>query len=460
MICDSFKLYEWIDIDKLDPYYISMNPNAIKFLKKYPSKINWNGLSANPNAIDMLEQNLYRVNWQKLSANQNAIRILRANLDKVDWPKLSTNSNAIELLKNNLSKIDWSGLSANPNAIEILKSNLNKIDWNWLSTNPSAFELLYMNQNKINWWKICSNECPKVVKLLIEPMVQCITKSGFKHKDKIDWKLLSRNPSAIHIMHQYEDMIDWSFLSPNLNAIDIIESNLDRVNWEYLSANPHAIHLLKANLCEIDWGRFSKNPCIFYMYKDITYLNSRLISAIADRNKQHLVLNHVPAKVVPLNMSDLQLKIKILEENLQQAKNTITLYEDEHSAFTEHLQECAKELKHAMALVDWESLDDALMNTKKLYEAKVTKIRIQKNYLIHEQKKTIEQLSSDYEKYSVIRNFHILQLELKLIYKIPDEKMLSQHIRDNPTLAIPLLGDDPLNEYHKRRVQRNDLAHG
>jgi len=44
------------------------------------NKINWYGLSGNPNAID-------------LSYNPNAMELLKKNLDKIDWFYMSINPN-------------------------------------------------------------------------------------------------------------------------------------------------------------------------------------------------------------------------------------------------------------------------------------------------------------------------------------------------------------------------------
>ena len=96
----SYKLLDWIDINKL----------------------NWCILSSNPNVIDLLRENI--INKQ----------------DKIDWEHLSSNPNAIELLQENPNKINWYHLSSNPNAIELLKENQDKINWDILSSNPSIFD--------------------------------------------------------------------------------------------------------------------------------------------------------------------------------------------------------------------------------------------------------------------------------------------------------------------------------
>jgi hypothetical protein len=145
------------NINKIDWYALSKNPNAIELLVKNLDKINWDVLSENPNAIELLVKNLDKINWESLSSNTNnkAIELLRENKDKINWYRLSENScsEAIELLKENKDKINWESLSSNTNnkAIELLRENKDKINWESLSsnTNNKAIELLRENKDKI-----------------------------------------------------------------------------------------------------------------------------------------------------------------------------------------------------------------------------------------------------------------------------------------------------------------------
>ena len=43
-----YKLRNWVDINKIDWYYLSRNPNAIHFLEQNLDKIKWYYLSENP----------------------------------------------------------------------------------------------------------------------------------------------------------------------------------------------------------------------------------------------------------------------------------------------------------------------------------------------------------------------------------------------------------------------------
>ena len=42
------KLHDWVDVHKIDWYWLSRNPNAMDLLKENTDKINWNYLSRNP----------------------------------------------------------------------------------------------------------------------------------------------------------------------------------------------------------------------------------------------------------------------------------------------------------------------------------------------------------------------------------------------------------------------------
>ena len=99
----SYKLLDWIDINKLNWRLLSSNPNAIEILRENPDKINWHQLSRNPNAIELLKENPEKINWNELSSNPNAIEILKENHNKINWDELSNNA-SIFILDNNDQK--------------------------------------------------------------------------------------------------------------------------------------------------------------------------------------------------------------------------------------------------------------------------------------------------------------------------------------------------------------------
>ena len=92
--------------------------------------------------------------------------------------------------------------------------------------------------------------------------------------NNIDFKRLSYNPNAIHLLEQNINKIVWYWLSLNPKAIHLIskalEQNLEKICWIRLSRNPGAIHLLEKNQDKIYWDQLSINPGIFtYDYDKI-----------------------------------------------------------------------------------------------------------------------------------------------------------------------------------------------
>jgi hypothetical protein len=132
-------------------------------------------LSLNSNAIDFLKENPEKINWIYLSQNENAIELLANNQDKIDWYNLSKNPNAIELLRNNKNKIDNNVIRNNPNYYEIFPEkreydeNIIRIFYENITTNLRTYynnnvyfdsddmELMERNQHKINWDLLAKN---------------------------------------------------------------------------------------------------------------------------------------------------------------------------------------------------------------------------------------------------------------------------------------------------------------
>ena len=151
-----WKLRNWINPDYLDWSSLSKNPNALDLLEKNQNKINWYNLSLNPNAIEFLKKNANKINLFSLALiiNPDSIKILQENPDKINLKLLSKNrdemfSYFIRMIQypNSHSVLDeneWSSkLSHDPNDVEFLEKNQDRIDWKLISANPSIFELDY-----------------------------------------------------------------------------------------------------------------------------------------------------------------------------------------------------------------------------------------------------------------------------------------------------------------------------
>ena len=131
--------------------------------------------------------------------------------------------------------------------------NKDKLNWVLLSQNPSAIPFLEEYPDKIDSLSLSSN--PNAIGLLE------------KYPDKIKWSALSSNPNAIHLLEQNIDKINWKSLSLNPNAIDLLKQNQDKINWKNLSLNPNAIDIINNNLDKINWKNLSKNPNSFEILK-------------------------------------------------------------------------------------------------------------------------------------------------------------------------------------------------
>ena len=116
---------------------------AIPYLSDHPEKIDWSKFITTRNSDEMIcfiERNVIidpRNFWHEISMNPHAIRLIKRNLDKISWHCLSNNNNNnFSGLENNLDKFNWSHLSGNIYVIPILGKNLNKTHRNYLSRNP------------------------------------------------------------------------------------------------------------------------------------------------------------------------------------------------------------------------------------------------------------------------------------------------------------------------------------
>ena len=114
---NEYVLLEWIDVNKLHYYYLSLNPNAIDLLIQNQDKINWEWLSRIPNAIDLLKQNKEKINWYNLSKNPNAIDLLEPRI--VHFSQAKSEQTRDELREQNKEKVDWNTIWNNPNIFKL-----------------------------------------------------------------------------------------------------------------------------------------------------------------------------------------------------------------------------------------------------------------------------------------------------------------------------------------------------
>jgi len=234
-------------------YIIYKYPKLVEFVKNYYQ--NYNPIYDNPyfdpkwyisknssdNAIDQMIEKPELVCFETLMFNTNPrIRLLiegRTHFSKQEWYYMSSSCNSyiMEFLEQNLDNINWERLSSNKyeGAIRILKNNPDKINWFFLNRNTSAIEIFKVHPDKIRWNSVefCAN--PNAIEL-IEEMVK-------KNWEKINFKSLSVNPNAIHIISKHMDKDNWKMFSKNPSAISILMENPDKISFYDFLENPNAI---------------------------------------------------------------------------------------------------------------------------------------------------------------------------------------------------------------------------
>lgn len=221
----SYKLRDWIHRGKILGTFLSLNPH--------------------PHAIDLLEE--YYLNQPSYE-------------EVIDWQWLSSNACAIHLLEKNQHKIDSQRILTNPKALCIIEQYPKSINyWHYLSRNAHS-HTMYLIEDNLN----SVEELVEIVKNLNETRAKSNMDPLYIPKDELDWKELSTNPYAIHILEKYQEKIHWCYFSLNTSTftLRLFNANLNRINWNYLSQNPstNALRILEANPHKINWSCLSSNP--------------------------------------------------------------------------------------------------------------------------------------------------------------------------------------------------------
>lgn len=145
-----------------------------------------------------------------------------------------------------LEHIDWPQLCTNrsPHAIHLLSlpENFHRIDWNLLSANPSAADLLLKYPEKIVWKSLCLNTNPKIVALLLR---------AFQERDfkKLCWIRICRNdcpdiiPLLEYAVEHFYEMDDTGELFFQLSAnpvatpLFLCSKHYDKISWQGMCIN-------------------------------------------------------------------------------------------------------------------------------------------------------------------------------------------------------------------------------
>jgi hypothetical protein len=272
-----YKLYPWIDKEKLEWKSILKNPNAIHFIEE-------NVQSYVQRYMQLEKCPEGRVDFYNLYFNPNAIHIIEEKLKidrlNVNFPSLCENPNAIYLVDEK-KKIDpnsvwcWMNIFSNPNAVHIIEEKLRtdpdcleRCDYllNPLSGNPNTIYLIEPMLDKVDWDMVCLN-----------PNAMHLIEQRIKEGKYVDWKRICVNPNAVHLIQekykQDPNSIDFFFLciNPNPEVSNIIDENIYRSgNWKYIfsSSNIKQVkRMYKIYFNYLPWNVLSENPSIFELEK-------------------------------------------------------------------------------------------------------------------------------------------------------------------------------------------------
>jgi hypothetical protein len=172
-----------------------------------------------------------------------------------------SNSGAVDFIIENIHSpsINWKMVCLNkhPRVIELLENHLDKIEWYFLSKNGAAIDLLYKHRTKIITHKFWENENN-------QELIDYACNYIYNHERSIYVSELGLN------QYYYDLFIETICINTNEHVMQMLYIMLNedpyvkqKVNWTVLSANPSAIDILKQYPEKIKWREFSKNHAIF-----------------------------------------------------------------------------------------------------------------------------------------------------------------------------------------------------
>ena len=397
------------------------------------------------NAKALFVENQEKNKWHWLSCNPMAIRLIESNLHKADWDQLTQNPAAMHLLQRNKHKVNWDLILYNTSAIDFIVANHTRIrgrkSWNRLSQNKSITHLIrdgkiYLTDDLIidvDWFNICGN--PNAMEIIEANL------------DKIsDFTMLSCNPAAVPFLERNPKLIRWNYLCGNPAAIHLIMQKKEKIDWHFLSENSHpvAIELLRANLNKVNWSKLCAYNYSHYGQEYTPFVKSIKITS-----------KHVA-----------NTKAKRFQSIVKFEQNQQTLF-----------QSCKVRNAYAMLKIIKNKHGDQYETAKRILgDTQMYGERLrERNYFAHDPErltKKIQDIHLDSSKYQILQHLEYVKLELIRIYqivltedyqarklKMPSHKTLHEKIDANPTLAVKLLGQDPIGAYHDMITLRNMIAH-
>ena len=292
-----YKLLDWVDqnIEKMDISSMAGDYKCHHILIKHQDRLDENALFrlcqntliTDP-MISALEKNIDKFSprcWEAVCNNARLLTIVQKNIQMINrdsfWRMLSQNTNpqVILILTENQDKsmlFDWYAICKNHLkmgyqtnlSVALVESNIQHLTiscWRILSNNPTAIHILEKNQHMKEWfdWKSISKNGWTLVLLQA-------------NRELICWEKLALNPNSRVLELIEKELIEnpdninswvWSRLCSNTNPdfINFISHHIEKLGqdcWYYLSKNPSAIPLLLLNRDKINWGVLYENPGI------------------------------------------------------------------------------------------------------------------------------------------------------------------------------------------------------
>jgi hypothetical protein len=252
----------FLSIPFLNPHDNHVFTSPVSAGSRYFSAYKY-GLSKHPHdrAVEMLTNNPQLVDLHGLIINPNPkiAPLLEQYLDQfhfTHWPKMCRSNHKVilEFLEKHTDRIhdaDWRYVSGNKHeiAIRILQNNPHKIDFNILSSNPSGFEIMKQHMDLINWWYFTGNTHPDAIRIIEQNLDRLPTGIfGMAHLNSRSDTSLSQNPSAFHILLENPHFIQFDSLLCNPSALAYIEANATRINnsnIRNLIKNPNGLMLVE-----------------------------------------------------------------------------------------------------------------------------------------------------------------------------------------------------------------------
>jgi hypothetical protein len=207
-------------------------------------KLDVDALFENPNALYYLLKNGKQINYYLLSINPNPIvfKLLKDEIKDnqevhINWHLLSskTESVVIDLLSER-NKFENQISKEEYDRLQLPY----KINWKLLSANPSACKILKEeydnnpNSDKLVWSALCSN--PKAIGILIEEYEE------YPNSNKLVWSALcsNTNPKIVKLLEKelkiFPENIDMNALAGNktTEVIKFLKNNFDLINYNDL----------------------------------------------------------------------------------------------------------------------------------------------------------------------------------------------------------------------------------